>query len=223
MGCFPVDFQEVKRPLGTKSVKRPITVGKRPINEGRRPIKAMVLVGISVGGLMGCFRALPSWQKTVPLKRPIKRSMKLSAYSAHFLTSGAAKRVVSKRVVLADVPPERKPERGYIRIFPRNENRKEGTFACSPGTETGTRVRSPKPPFCETAFCLPGDYRFFSGFFWVLLFYLLVFFFRGFTVFFFPGALKPGKNLVQFSPTPSMADPVWRSPNCHCTQHTEKA
>ena len=27
----------------------------------------------------------------------------------------ARKRVVSKRVVLADVPPERKPERGYVR------------------------------------------------------------------------------------------------------------
>ena len=28
---------------------------------------------------------------------------------------GVDKRVVSKRVVSADVPPERKPERGYIR------------------------------------------------------------------------------------------------------------
>ena len=28
MGCFPVDFQDVKRPLRTKSVKRPIKVGK---------------------------------------------------------------------------------------------------------------------------------------------------------------------------------------------------
>ena len=27
------------------------------------------------------------------------------------------------------VPPERKPERGYVRMFPRNENRNEGTFA----------------------------------------------------------------------------------------------
>ena len=59
MGCFPVDFQEVKRPLTTKSVKRPIKVGKRPINEGKRPIKAKVLVGVSVGSLMGCFRAPP--------------------------------------------------------------------------------------------------------------------------------------------------------------------
>ena len=75
MGCFPVDFQDVKRPLGTKSVKRPIKVGKRPINEGKRPIKAKVLVGVSVGSLMGCFRAPPTWRKTVPLKRPIKRSM----------------------------------------------------------------------------------------------------------------------------------------------------
>ena len=54
--------------------------------------------------------------------------------------------MVSKRVVLADVPPERKPERGYIRMFPRNENRNEGTFGCSPGTKTGTRVRSDVPP-----------------------------------------------------------------------------
>ena len=76
MGCFPVDFQEVKRPLRTKSVKRPIKVGKRPINEGKRPIKAKVLVGVSVGSLMGCFRAPPPWRKTAPLKRPIKRSMK---------------------------------------------------------------------------------------------------------------------------------------------------
>ena len=77
MGCFPVDFQDVKRPLRTKSVKRPIKVGKRPINEGKRPIKAKVLVGVSVGSLMGCFRAPPPWRKTAPLKRPIKRSMGL--------------------------------------------------------------------------------------------------------------------------------------------------
>ena len=75
MGCFPVDFQDVKRPLRTKSVKRPIKVGKRPINEGKRPIKAKVLVGVSVGSLISCFTAPPSWRKTAPLKRPIKRSM----------------------------------------------------------------------------------------------------------------------------------------------------
>ena len=76
MGCFPVDFQEVKRPLRTKSVKRPIKVGKRPINEGKRPIKAKVLVGVSVGCLMGCFWPPSPWRKTAPLKRPIKRSMR---------------------------------------------------------------------------------------------------------------------------------------------------
>ena len=81
MGCFPVDFQEVKRPLRTKSVKRPIKVGKRPLNEGKRPIKAKVLVGVSVGCLMGCFRAPPPWRKTAPLKRPIKRSMKCGLLS----------------------------------------------------------------------------------------------------------------------------------------------
>ena len=33
------------------------------------------------------------------------------------------------RRVPSDVPPERKPERGYVRMFPQNENRNEGTFA----------------------------------------------------------------------------------------------
>ena len=46
---------------------------------------------------------------------------------------------------------------GYIRMFPRNENRNEGTFACSPGTKTGTRAHSPKPPFYETALLSPSD------------------------------------------------------------------
>ena len=63
----------------------------------------------------------------------------------------------SKRAVLADVPPEQKPERGYIRMFARNENRNEGTFACSPGTKTGTRVHSPKPPFYESPLLSPSE------------------------------------------------------------------
>ena len=75
-GLLSSGFSRGKRPLRTKSVKRPIKVGKRPINEGKRPIKAKVLVGVSVGCLMGCFRAHPPWRKTAPLKRPIKRSMK---------------------------------------------------------------------------------------------------------------------------------------------------
>ena len=70
---------------------------------------------------------------------------------------GVAKRVVSKRVVLADVPPERKPELGYIRMFPQDENRKEGTFRCSPGTKTGTRVHSPKLHFYEAAVLSPRE------------------------------------------------------------------
>ena len=76
MGCFPVDFQEVKRPLRTKSGKRPIKVGKLPIEEGKRPIKAMVLVGISVGCLMGCFRAPLPGRRTAPLKRSMKKLLK---------------------------------------------------------------------------------------------------------------------------------------------------
>ena len=70
-------------------------------------------------------------------------------------------------------------------MFPQNENRNEGTFAktilletallspndpfwcfqkggfggCSPGTKTGTRVPSPKPPFYETALLSPSEHR----------------------------------------------------------------
>ena len=68
MGCFPVDFQEVKRPLRTKSAKR-IKIGKRPINKGKRPVKTMVLVAISVGCLMGCFRSPPAMAEKRPSKK----------------------------------------------------------------------------------------------------------------------------------------------------------
>ena len=69
MGCFPVDFQKVKRPLRTNSGKRPIKVGKRPIKEGNRPSKAMVLVGMSVWCLVGCFRAPPAMAENGPSKK----------------------------------------------------------------------------------------------------------------------------------------------------------
>ena len=48
---------------------------------------------------------------------------------------GFTKGWFSKRVALADVPPERKPERGYIRMFPRNENRNEGYVRMFPRNE----------------------------------------------------------------------------------------
>ena len=52
-----------------------------------------------------------------------------------------------KTRILSDVPPERKPElRVQHRDVPRNKNRNEGTFACSPGTKTGTRAHSPRYP-----------------------------------------------------------------------------
>ena len=63
MGCFPVDFQEGKRPIKGFG-ERPIKVGKRPIKEGKRPINAN-----------GQFAGTPPWWKTAPLKRPIKWSM----------------------------------------------------------------------------------------------------------------------------------------------------
>ena len=132
MGCFPVDFQEVKRPLRTKSVKRPIKVGKRPINEGKRPIKAKVLVGVSVGCLMGCFRAPPPWRKTAPLKRPIKRSMR--AHSSQKLLRNY---VCNAQIVRVAQEPNRnrEPEPSEP-FFPETES----------GTGTaGTVFQEPKP------------------------------------------------------------------------------
>ena len=38
------------------------------------------------------------------------------------------------------------PKGWFWRMFPWNENRNEGTFGCSPGTRTGTRVHSDVPP-----------------------------------------------------------------------------
>ena len=38
------------------------------------------------------------------------------------------------------------PKGWFWQMFPRNEKRNEGTFGCSPGTKTGTRVRSHVPP-----------------------------------------------------------------------------
>ena len=47
-----------------------------------------------------------------------------------------AKRVGFQKGAFPKSSPERKPERVYIQMFPRNENRNEGTFACSPGTKS---------------------------------------------------------------------------------------
>ena len=61
------------------------------------------------------------------------------------------------------------PTGWFRRMFPWNENRNEGTFGCSPGTRTGTRVRShaaperrqerghirQNHPFAKPPFCLP--------------------------------------------------------------------
>ena len=65
-------------------------------------------------------------------------------------------------------PRERNDDNNnIIRMFPQNENRNEGTFACSAGTQTGTRVtqrvHSPKPPFYKTALLSPREIEPFWG------------------------------------------------------------
>ena len=96
------------------------------------------------------------WEPLPVLSGPANSSPKFCSSTFRGLIKGW----FSKRVVLADVPPERKPERGYIRMFLWNENRNEGTFACSPGTKTGTRAYSPKPPFSETALLSSSEHRY---------------------------------------------------------------
>ena len=97
-------------------------------------------IAIEMGGVsryfsesIGVRRQVDSPEKLTRtnLKGFLKRGFERQIY----LFRGLAKRWFSKRVVLADVPPEREPERGYIRIFLQNENQNEGTFACSPRTK----------------------------------------------------------------------------------------
>ena len=57
------------------------------------------------------------------------------------LSQGFTKGWFSKRVVLADVPPERKAKRGYIQMFPQNKNRKSGPTTMTKTTSGCTRRR----------------------------------------------------------------------------------
>ena len=49
------------------------------------------------------------------------------------------------------------PERGYIRMFPRNETGTKVRSHVPPERKTGTRAHSPKPPCCETTLLCPLD------------------------------------------------------------------
>ena len=60
----------------SRETKRPIEVKlEKPRIEGGKPIKAVVLLGVSIGCFMGCFWAHLAWWKTAPLKRAIHRTM----------------------------------------------------------------------------------------------------------------------------------------------------
>ena len=71
---------------------------------------------------------------------------------------GGSQKVVSRRVVLADVPRYQKPERGYIRMFPGANTRNEGTFGCSLVSKPERGYIRQKPPFYETALLFPIDF-----------------------------------------------------------------
>ena len=86
-------------------------------------------------GLVALFRVCFCWCSTIIV---LQRGVLWEFFKLQFL--GVAKRVVFQfwrmfpgtktgTRVHSDVLPERKPERGYVRMFPRNENRNKGTFA----------------------------------------------------------------------------------------------
>ena len=72
------------------------------------------------------------------------------------LRSGVRKRVVSKSVVLADVPLYRN---FLLKVFPCGATlAKKAMIFDIPGPQkTGTRAHSPKPPFYKTALWFPLD------------------------------------------------------------------
>ena len=70
------------------------------------------------------------------------------------IVSGLRKMVVSKRVVLADVPGHPKPEQATKKRHSA-KNRSEGTRNRTMVPKTGTRAHSPKLPFYKTALVFP--------------------------------------------------------------------
>ena len=74
-----------------------------------------------------------------------------------WLFSGVRKRVVSKRVVLADVPgPQKLKSRneGTKTSVPGPTNRNKGTKNGTTVKKNGKRAHLPKPPFFKTALFL---------------------------------------------------------------------
>ena len=67
--------------------------------------------GFQKGGFGGCSPGTKTGTRVHSPKPPFWRP----PFYLPMTLFGVDKRVVSKRVVSADVPPERKPERGYIR------------------------------------------------------------------------------------------------------------
>ena len=85
-----------------------------------------------------------------------KTGLSIKTKKGNCRNSGVDKWMVSKRVVLANVPLQRKPERGYIWMFPQTEMEPGNVrmFPWNENTEWGARL--PKPPFYETALLSPN-------------------------------------------------------------------
>ena len=75
-------------------------------------------------------------------------------------SQGFCKRVVSQRVVLADVPWTPKTgTRAQKKRTDGTKSRNEGTKDGATVQETGTRAHSPKPPFYKTALLFPLEIK----------------------------------------------------------------
>ena len=75
---------------------------------------------------------------------------------------GCQKEWFSKRVVLREFPRNENRNEGTFGCSPGTKtgtSLNEGTFACSPGPKTGTRAHSPKPLFYENALLSPSEKR----------------------------------------------------------------
>ena len=81
---------------------------------------------------VGDFGATPGFHEIWGLMGPQKAFAQTANFKWYVSYSEFRKRVVSKSVVLADVPRYQKPERRFIRMLPGPKNRNEGTFGFSP-------------------------------------------------------------------------------------------
>ena len=133
---------------GEKCLKRGFAPCKRLFWESHlRGPRTPFAPSLSTFGDFGCFDSCTRATESQP--KGSSRTV--------FWFSWVDKRVVFQKGGFDGCSPGTKNRNQGTFRCSRNETRNEGTFACSPGTKTGTRAHSPKPPFYETALLSPSD------------------------------------------------------------------